>query len=106
MGYGTEIKNTLDYIEREELEVKISMCEELKIRPLFILRFAPKSYIDMIIRAGGYAMIFEWQLYPPSLASLAREMREKLNLKVDNPRRIKDGTIQRFLSWHTKQMGS
>jgi len=104
VGYGAEIKNTLDYIEREELESKIGMCKELGIRPLFILRFAPKNYIDMIIKAGGYAMIFEWQLYPPGFAGLAKELKETLRLKVDTPRRISDGTIQKFLLWHRKQM--
>ncbi len=104
VGYGAEIKNTLDYIEREELETKISMCKELGLRPLFIMRFAPKSYNDMIIKSGGYAMIFEWQLYPPGLAELAKELKEQLRLKVDIPRRIADGTIQRFLNWHMKQV--
>lgn len=63
IAYGVEIKNTLGYIEKEELEVKLELCQKLGVKPLFILRFAPKTYNNMIIEAGGYAMIFECQIY-------------------------------------------
>jgi len=64
IGYGAEVKNTLGYIGRQELAVKLEMCEALGLRPLFILRMAPRTYIHRIIQAGGYALIFKWQLYP------------------------------------------
>jgi hypothetical protein len=105
VAYGAEIKNTLDYIDREELDIKLEMCKDLGLRPLFIMRFAPKSYNDMIIKAGGYAMIFEWQLYPPGLEALVRDLRQQLGLKVDCPKSLAEGTIQRFLTWHLKQLG-
>jgi hypothetical protein len=54
------------------------MCRAFGIRPLFILRYAPKSYINDIIRAGGYAMIFEWQLYPLGREALAQAIRTEL----------------------------
>lgn len=50
--YGCEVKNTLPYIDKNELEVKIKICNFLKIRPLFIMRFAPKSYIEVIRKEG------------------------------------------------------
>lgn len=43
VGYGAEIKNTLDYIEREELETKIAMCKELGLRPLFIFKICAQE---------------------------------------------------------------
>ncbi len=43
IGYGTEIKNTLSYIDRAEMRVKVQMCSYLGLRPLFIVRMAPKS---------------------------------------------------------------
>lgn len=104
VAYGAEIKNTLAYIDREELEIKLAMCEELDLKPLFIMRFAPKSYNDMIIRAGGYAMIFEWQMYPAGLEGLATRLKDELGLKVGTPRRVGDGTVGRFLTWHQKQV--
>lgn len=104
VAYGAEIKNTLAYIDREELEVKLAMCKELGLKPLFIMRFAPKSYNDMIIKAGGYAMIFEWQMYPAGLEGLATRLKDDLGLKVGTPRRVNDGTVGRFLTWHKKQV--
>jgi hypothetical protein len=37
IAYGTEIKNTLGYIEKEELEIKLKMCKHLGLCPLFIV---------------------------------------------------------------------
>lgn len=66
IAYGTEIKNTLDYIPRKEFHSKLKMCKVLGLRPLFIFRYAPKSYIWETIQAqaGGYCLIFQNQLYP------------------------------------------
>lgn len=48
VAYGCEIKNTLGYIEKEELEIKLEMCAYLGIKPLFIMRYSPKTYNRMI----------------------------------------------------------
>ena len=48
VAYGCEIKNTLGYIDKEELEVKPGMCAYFGIRPLFIMRYSPKTYNKMI----------------------------------------------------------
>jgi hypothetical protein len=102
--YGVEIKNTLAYIEREELQVKIRMCKHLGLTPLFIMRMAPKSYIDMVRLAGGFSLIFEWQLYPHGYAERAKQVRERLGLKVDCPEAIQAGTVARLVNWHEKQI--
>jgi hypothetical protein len=59
IAYGIEIKNTLGYIEKSELEVKVKMCKFLGLRPLFIFRFAPKSYINLVREEGGFTLIFK-----------------------------------------------
>jgi len=105
IAYGTEIKNTLEYIGREELELKLRMCEHLRLTPLFIVRMAPKSYIQMVRQAGGYTLPFEWQQYPYGAGEFAVKVREELNLPVDCRARIEDGTVQRFLKWHLKEHG-
>lgn len=105
VAYGTEIKNSLDYITREELRIKVKMCNKLGIKPLFIMRMAPKSYIEEVRRAGGYSLIFEWQLYPYGHEDLARRVRETFGLKVDSPRAIERGTIERFVNWHERNLG-
>jgi hypothetical protein len=104
VAYGIEIKNTLDYIPKKELDVKLNMCRHLGLKPLFIMRMAPKSYIDKIRKAGGFSLIFKYQLYPHGYKDLAKEISTELHLPVDCPRAIEEGTIQRFLTWHLKQL--
>lgn len=104
--YGAEIKNALGYIDREELAIKLEMCRVLDVRPLFIMRMAAKSYVEEIRRAGGFALLFGWQLYPFGHEDLAKRVRAGLQLPVDSPRAIADGTVKRFLDWHVRQVGS
>jgi hypothetical protein len=100
IAYGTEIKNTLGYIEKIELETKIKMCQKLGLRPLFIMRGSPKSYNNLIREVGGFALIFKFQLYPYRQKTFADEVRRRLELPTDSPARIADGTVQRLLKWH------
>jgi hypothetical protein len=100
--YGCEIKNTLGYIRKEELLIKLGMCEKLNLIPLFIMRHSPKTYNKMIIDQGGFALIFESQIYELSQKALVGEIREKLGLPVDCPRAIPSGILDRFEKWHNK----
>lgn len=102
--YGCEVKNSLDYIERKELGIKLDICDHLKIRPLFIMRFAPKTYINQISRRGGFALIFVAQIYPFGERKLVNEIREELGLPVDCPRAIPEGIINRFWQWHQRNV--
>lgn len=104
LAYGAEIKNTQNYISRDELRTKIQLANHLGIIPLFIMRFAPKSYIHEVIQSGGFVLLFEEQMYPWGHATLLREVRKVLGLKVGSPRDVKDGDIQRLLTWHTKRL--
>jgi hypothetical protein len=104
IAYGTEIKNTLKYISREELTIKLRMCKHLGLRPLFIVRMAAKSYINEVRLQGGYTLVVKHQLYPFGQKAFADVVRESLRLPVDCPGRIADGTVQRYLNWHLKQL--
>lgn len=104
IGYGIEIKNTQNYIPHSELRIKIRLCHHLGLRPLFIMRFAPKSYIEEVRRAGGFTLLFEHQMYPLSHIKLMREVRSALNLKIDCPSDFQDGHIQRLRNWHDKKL--
>jgi hypothetical protein len=61
--YGCEIKNTLGYIEKEELDIKIEMCNFFQVKPLFIMRYSPKTYNKLIYDNGGFALLFVSQIY-------------------------------------------
>lgn len=105
VAYGAEIKNTLKYISRNELTVKLRMCKHLGLRPLFIVRMAPKSYINEVRLEDGFTLVFKFQLYPFGQKPFADTVRGALRLPVDCPARIADGTVQRFLKWHVGKLG-
>jgi len=64
IGYGVEVKNTLPYIELEELRVKVQMCAFLGLRPLFVVRMMPVTWMHEVQMAGGFVLTMKWQLYP------------------------------------------
>jgi hypothetical protein len=101
-AYGVEIKNTWAYIGREELNVKIQLCKELGIAPLFIMRNAAKSYVHEIQQRGGFALLFKTQLFPFGSAAHMAKARS-LGLPVDCPTAIPEGTIRRFTEWHRRR---
>ena len=74
--YGAEIKNSLSYIERQELAIKLEMCNALGVKPLFIMRMAAKNYVEQVRRAGGFTLLFGWQLYPYGHEALVKRVRE------------------------------
>lgn len=103
--YGAEIKNTLEYIPRDELRIKLRMCQWLHLKPLFIVRMAPKSYIEEVRQAGGFTLVFKYQLYPHGHDELTRRVKHELGLPVDCPQTVEDGTILRLVRWHVKVHG-
>jgi hypothetical protein len=104
IAYGTEIKNTLGYIEKDELETKVQICKHLGLRPLFIVRMAPKSYVNYIAEEGGFTLIFKYQLYPFGQKPFADAVKARLKLPTDSPVRIEHGTVKRFLDWHLRNL--
>jgi hypothetical protein len=104
IDYGVEIKNTLGYIDRDEFVVKLRMCEYLRLRPLFVMRFAPKSYMDELNSAQGFGWLMGYQFYPFGEAEFARKVQTVLGIKVDTPRALAEGTIVRLSKWLERQL--
>ena len=102
--YGVEVKNTLPYINDEELGIKRALCAHLGVIPLFVVRMMPRIWIQDVAREGGFVLVLKHHLYPLSHKALAAEVRETLGLPADAPRALYDGTMQRFVSWHEKQV--
>lgn len=99
-----EVQNEarLGYMDRIEFETKIRLCRQLGVRPVFAARMLPKSWINDLNNAGGFALIIKYQLYPWAHRELARKVRVELGLPVDSPRRLGEGTMARFLRWHER----
>lgn len=104
--YGCEIKNTLGYIDKDELDIKIRMCIFFNVKPFFIMRYAPKTYNKLIYENGGFALIFETQIYELGQVELVNKIREVTGLPVICTRAIPDGIIDRFENWHNKKLVS
>jgi hypothetical protein len=99
-AYGIEVKNTLGYMDKVEFDTKIKVCQHLGICPVIAARMLPRSWIHELISAGGFALVFKFQLYPWTHRQLAKRVQSELGLPVDAPRRLSDGTMARFLRWH------
>jgi hypothetical protein len=78
------------------------MCQHLQLTPLFIMRFAPKSYVYDVYKSGGFTLLFENQFYPWGHGNLLEDARVRLGLKVHCPKDVQEGDIQRFVNWHEK----
>lgn len=102
--YGVEVKNSLAYMDHEELGIKIRICGKLGIRPVFVVRVLLKVWIKEIVDAGGFALLFETQMYPWGYKELARRVARELQLPVGCPVALADGTMERFVRWHERQM--
>lgn len=101
-AYGVEVKNTLGYMDYDEFQLKIRLCQFLGIRPIFAARMLPKSWMSELIDSGGYGMIMKYQLYPWTHKELAKRVADELTLPVDAPRALYEVTMNRFLEWHKK----
>ena len=101
IGFGIEVKNTLGYLDVDEFITKIRLSRHIGVRPIFAVRYLPRTWAEALIRAGGYAMIMKYQFYPWTHHDLAKEIRDKLMLPVDTPKKIELGTMQRFEKWIT-----
>jgi len=106
LSYGIEVKNTLGYPEHDEIFLKIKMARFIGVTPVIVARMLPKDWIYEILKAGGFALILKYQLYPYSHRELARRVARDLRLPVDSPRRLADGTMRRFTDWHAKRLGT
>ena len=95
-----EIKNRLPYIEQAEFHTKLAMCGFFGIRPLFIARMMPRSYISTVAKQGGFSLILKNQHYPLLAQDLAKRVSSRLALPVLCIRELPDTTVRRFVKWH------
>lgn len=102
--YGVEVKNQLGYIDMDEFGIKLEMCAYWGIRPMFITRQMPKSYVWDVYQAGGYSLLTDNQNYPLLAQDFAKIVRDTLRLPVAVIQRFPDTALVRFEKWHEKSL--
>lgn len=104
-AYGCEIKNRFGYISHRLLNLKMQICQHLGLTPLFILRMAPKSYIEEVRTAGpGFTLIFHTHIYTEGHRQLVEEIRQEFEgFPVDSPRDLPGSISNRFIRWHERR---
>ena len=75
---GVEVKNTLDLMQPSEIDIKIDICAELGIVPVFAVRWI-KPYIECIRRQNGFSWVFKTQMYPLGQEDMVAELYGKLS---------------------------
>lgn len=100
---GVECKNTLPYIPKDEFHTKIRMCKYLEIKPVFVVRWVPKSYIYEAYTQGGFCLLFEFQLYPLGYEDRADKIRKSFNLPIMVMPELRSDAQTRFSKWVNKQ---
>ena len=95
---GVEVKNTLPIIKRNEIEVKLQICDYLGITPVFAVRWL-KPYATLIRNRGGFSWMFKTQIYPPGFEQLTKLLYERLELPVTVRTDLPEKTISIFQKW-------
>jgi hypothetical protein len=56
-AYGIKVKNTLGYLDLQEFVTKVRLSRHIGVTPSFAVRALPKTWVQALVHAGGYAMI-------------------------------------------------
>jgi len=90
-AFGVEAKNQLASIEKDELDIKLEMCDYLGLKPIFIVRYMPWSFVPAVTDKGGFVLTLGDQIYPLGYRKLCQEIQNKLSLsETQISRRLKD----------------
>lgn len=72
---GVQVKNRLDYPEAQPVRDFLSICAQLHLTPLLIVRMAPENLISQVTDVGGRIIVFKrWLLRPPFPRDTFNEM--------------------------------
>jgi len=101
LHYGIEVKNRFEYMNKEELEIKMyDMCEFLELIPVCVLRFAPYYVMTELSGYGGRMLIFKRKALPIGFEDLAERIWDSTLLPVQTTDRLSEKGETQFLQWH------
>ncbi|MCH8814159.1 MAG: hypothetical protein IH957_03545 [Chloroflexi bacterium] len=81
-AYGVEVKNTFDYMPMNEFSIKLDMCNELGLIPLFIVRSRDSIQWRDTRERHGLIYMFKSKIFPPGYDDLVSRMWQDMRLPV------------------------
>lgn len=104
LAYGAEVKNTLGYPEKIDIQLKVQICKALGVSPVIIARKLPGTTIVGLHAEGGFGWLMDWQMYPAACRKLVEACKAELSLPMSCARCYSDGTLERFRKHHAKRV--
>lgn len=80
---GVQAKNELKSIEKQELLEQLEICDFLGVKPLFIVRYMPWSFVPLVTVRGGFVITLGIQIYPLGYRRLCQQIQGKLSIPKD-----------------------
>ena len=81
-AFGVQAKNELKPIEKNELEEQIKICSYLHIKPVFIVRYMPFSFVPLVKQNEGFLLVIGNQLWPLGYRQLHSKIVSKLSIST------------------------
>ncbi|MBM2831985.1 MAG: hypothetical protein HW414_1037 [Dehalococcoidia bacterium] len=104
INYGVEVKNTFDYMEHNEFQEKVDMCQFLGLTPMFPLRCPSPLQFAIMREVGGLALKFKTRIFPPGFQRLVTEMWNNFRLPVHVWDRIPPNIETNFSNFHQRNI--
>ena len=104
ISYGVEIKNRFDYMEQDEFEEKLEMCQFLGLLPLFPLRCPSEQQYAQMKDCGGLALKFKTRIFPPGFQGLVTDIWNNFRLPVNIWEEILPPVEVVFFNYHHRRL--
>jgi len=89
--FGVQAKNELKPIEKEELEEQLEICSHLKIKPIFVVRYMPFSFINLIKQQQGFLLVIGNQIWPLGHRKLCENIKSRMSISTNLiPQKLKE----------------
>ena len=98
LAIGVEVKNTPGCMRAGEIDIKIDICKDLEIVPVFAVRWI-KPYIECMRKQGGFSWIFKVRMFPLGYEEFVGNVRRRLSVGKSSGRRANaDAGTKRLFS--------
>ena len=100
VSYGVEVKNRFDYMDQDEFEEKLEICQYLGLLPMFPIRCPSDQQYAQMQECNGLALKFKTRIFPPGFQKLITDIWNNFRLPVNIWEEIKTPIENIFLNYH------